>query len=152
MNVHVDIGRWSRKCPCLSTWVVKNAQNLFHVVCEWPLSALKWATIHHHRSRGCKTVTCQSWRSEKIALLTSRLLSKMEFESVQGRIFFGLPTLKGQSFEAPWPMMMNSGLFESPKSYLFALSLKISLAALLRYNILAQTIPISYMKWALLIL
>ena len=37
--VHVDIGRWSIKCPCLSTWggwVVKNGQNLVHVFCEWP--------------------------------------------------------------------------------------------------------------------
>ena len=35
--VHVDIGRWSIKCPCLSTWgrwVVKNGQNLVHMVCE----------------------------------------------------------------------------------------------------------------------
>ena len=42
MNVHVDIDRWLRKCPCLSTWgrwVVKNGQNLVHVVFEWPLVA-----------------------------------------------------------------------------------------------------------------
>ena len=35
--VHVDIGRWSIKCPCLSTlggWEVKNGQNLVHMVCE----------------------------------------------------------------------------------------------------------------------
>ena len=41
MNVHVDIGRWSMKCPCLSTWggwVVRKGQNLVHVVFERPLT------------------------------------------------------------------------------------------------------------------
>ena len=38
-------------------------------------------------------------------------------------------------------MMMNSDSFESPKSLLFALNLKNSIAALLRYVILAQTMP-----------
>ena len=40
MNVHVDIGRWSMKCPYLSTWggwVVRKGQNLVHVVFECPL-------------------------------------------------------------------------------------------------------------------
>ena len=35
----MDIGRWSKKCPCLSTWggwLVKKGQNFDHVVCEWP--------------------------------------------------------------------------------------------------------------------
>ena len=30
--------------------------------------AFEWATTHQHRSRGCKSVTCQSWRSERISL------------------------------------------------------------------------------------
>ena len=33
-------GRWSAKCPCLSTWgrwVVKKGQKYVHVVIEWPL-------------------------------------------------------------------------------------------------------------------
>ena len=37
INVHVDIGRWSKKCSYLSTlgrWVVKNGLNLVRVVCE----------------------------------------------------------------------------------------------------------------------
>ena len=38
---------------------------------------------------------------QKIALLTSCLLSKMGFEMYQGGIFFGLPTLKGHSFAVP---------------------------------------------------
>ena len=38
--------------------------------------------------------------------------------------------------------MMHSCLFDSPKPYLFALNLKNSIAALLRYVILAKTIPI----------
>ena len=29
---------------------------------------IKQATIHHHRSRGCKTETCQSRRSENFDL------------------------------------------------------------------------------------
>ena len=51
------------------------------------------------------------------------------------------PTLTGHSFEASQAIMMNSCSFES---HLFALNLKNSLAALLRYVILAQTIPIYY--------
>ena len=47
-------------------------------------------------------------------------------EPRQGRIFYGLPTLKGHSFVAASPMMMNSDSFESPKSYLFALYWKIA--------------------------
>ena len=41
MNVHMDIGRWSLIRPWTSTWggwVVKNGQNLVHMVIEWPLS------------------------------------------------------------------------------------------------------------------
>ena len=74
----------------------------FSVKCKqiW-LRAFKWATIHHNGSRGCKTVTCQSRRSEKIAFLTSSLLSKMGFVSVWGYIFFGHPTVKGHSFAYP---------------------------------------------------
>ena len=36
-KLYYSIGRWSRKCPCLSTWggLVKKGQNLVHVVCEW---------------------------------------------------------------------------------------------------------------------
>ena len=59
------------------------------------------------------TVVCnwdhtQSWRSEKITLLASHLFSKM------GWIIFGLPTLKGHNFAAPWPMMMNIGSYWKP--------------------------------------
>ena len=46
-------------------------------------------------------MTCQSWRSKKIALLAYHLLSKMEFELIRGQIFFGLPILKGHSLAAP---------------------------------------------------
>ena len=63
-----------------------------------------------------------------------------QFELYQGRIFFG------HSFAESWLMMINSGSFESPKSYMFALNLKNSIVALLRYVILAQTIPIYYIK------
>ena len=59
----------------------------------------------------------------------------MGFEMYQGGIFFELATLT---------LIMNSGSFESPKSYLFALNLKNSVAVLLMYVILAQTIPIYY--------
>ena len=39
------------------------------------LGAFKRATMHHHSPRGCKTVTCHIWMSEKIAL------------GIQGEIF-----------------------------------------------------------------
>ena len=39
-------------------------------------------------------------------------------------------------------MMMNSVSFESPMPYLFALNLKNSIVALLRYVIIAQAYPI----------
>ena len=29
------------------------------------VGAFKWATFHHHSSRGCKTVTSQSWRLKR---------------------------------------------------------------------------------------
>ena len=106
------------------------------------LRAFKWATIHDHRSRDCKTVTCQIWRSEKIALLVPRSLSKMGFGMVLGRIFFGLWSLKGHSFAAPWPMMMHSNSLESPKPYLFDHYLKNSITSLWRYVIFAQMNPI----------
>ena len=82
-------------------------------------------------------MTCQSWRSKKIALLIAHLLSKMGFEMYQGGIFFGPPTLKGHNFVAPRAMVMNSSSIESPKPYLFGNCLKKSITALLRYVILA---------------
>ena len=45
-------------------------------------------------SRGCKTVTCQSWSSKKIVMRCALLFSKKGFE-------FGPPTLKGHNFAAP---------------------------------------------------
>ena len=50
--------------------------------------------------QGAATLTCQSLRSEKIALLVTLLLSKKGFEWVKGQIFFGPPTLTGHSFSA----------------------------------------------------
>ena len=70
------------------------------------------------------------------------LLSEKGFKWVRGRIFFGPPTLTRHSLEAPWAMKMNSSSFESPKTYLFALEIKNSRVALLRYTIIAQTYPI----------
>ena len=105
------------------------------------LGAFKWATIHQHRSRGCKTVAYQSWRSEKIALLVALLLSKKGFQWVRVQIFFGPPTLTSHSFAAPWPTIMNSISFESPKPYMYALNLKQSIVPHLRCVILVQPNP-----------
>ena len=43
------------------------------------------------------------------------LHSKNGFEWVRGRISFGPPTLKRQSFAALWAMIMNSSSIEGPK-------------------------------------
>ena len=43
---------------------------------------------------------------------------------VGDQIFFGPPTLTGQSFAAPWAITMKSGWFERPKPYLLTLNLK----------------------------
>ena len=88
------------------------------------------AIYDHHSLRDCKTVTYQSWRSEKNALLVARLLSKRGFEWVQSRIFFGPPTLTGQSFAAFLPMIMHGSSFESTNPYLFVLNLKNSIASI----------------------
>ena len=85
-------------------------------------------------------MTCQSWRSERIALLASCLLSKIGFESVWGRIFFWTSNFERSHFCSPLPMIMKRGSFGSPKSYLFLL--KNYIAALFRCIILAQTNPI----------
>ena len=44
--------------------------------------------------RGCKTVTYQSWRSDKIALCNFRLLSKKWFNSTQARFFLDIQLWK----------------------------------------------------------
>ena len=56
---------------------------------------------------------------------------------------FKLPILTGHSFAAPWPMIMHSSSFQSPKPYPFGHYLKNSISALLRYVILAQSTSIS---------
>ena len=99
---------------------------LSYVLIEY-IEAFKWATFYYHSSRGCKTVTCQSWRSKKNLCLPRRPQSR----GPSGRILFRLPTLIGHSFAAPWVTMTKSGSFESPKPYQLALILKNSIAQLL---------------------
>ena len=91
-------------------------------------------------------MTCQSWRSEKIPFILALLLSKKEFDFAHAKTVFRPPTLSGHSFAA---MMLYSSSFESPKSHLFALNLKNSIASFLSYVILAQTNPIYVVlyKW-----
>ena len=79
------------------------------------LKTFKWATIHHHSSKGSKTVTCQSGKFEK----NSAARAIRVWPGFESPIFFGSPTLKSHSFGALWAMMMNSSSFEIPKSYLF---------------------------------
>ena len=52
--------------------------------------ALKWATIHYHRSRGCKSVTCQSWRSKKISLYSLFFLVKKGSNGSEVKSFLDL--------------------------------------------------------------
>ena len=66
--------------------------------------------------------------------------------------FFRSPTLIGHNFAAPWAMMMKSGSFESPKSYLLALNLKNSIVPLLTSVRTSWKVPIYYINRALLIL
>ena len=63
----------------------------------------------------------------------------LDFLSEKAKKIFRSPTLKSQSFAAPWGITMKSSSFESPKPYLFALSLRNSIEAFLKYVILAQT-------------
>ena len=70
----------------------------------------------------------------------SNLLNETSLEFKMSDSFFKPPTLTGHSFAAPWPMIMNSSSFESPKS------LKNSIIALLRYVISIQSTPIWYHK------
>ena len=92
------------------------------------LKTFKWATIHHHSSKGSKTVTCQSWKSEK----NSATWAIWVWPGVESPIFVGSPTLTGHSFGVLWAMMMNSSSFENPKSYLCRHYLRYSILALLR--------------------
>ena len=112
------------------------------------LGAFKSATIHHHSSKGSKTVTCQSWRSEK----NLRLNPWPHSNGPSSGILFRLSTFTGHSFGALWAIMMNSSSFESPKSYLFGHYLKNSSLVLLRYVILSWKVPIYYINGALMIL
>ena len=75
----------------------------------------KRATIHNHSSRGCKIMTCKSWRSKKVKLPPSNssqasqiYLIKCSLEPKISDFLFRHPTLIGHSFAAPWPMMMHS--------------------------------------------
>ena len=111
------------------------------------LRALKWTTVHHHSSRGCKIVTCQSWKSEKSFAMWVTLM----WSGLESWIFFRSPTLIGHNFAAPWAMMMKSGSFESPKSYLLALYLKNCIVPLLTSVRTSWKVSIHYINRALLI-
>ena len=116
------------------------------------LGAFKWATSHYHSLRGCKNVTCQSWNSEKNALCISLLFCKKGFENTRVRSFFRPPTLTGNSFVAPWAMMMKISSFESPKLYLLTLNSNNSKAVLLTIVRTSWKLPIYYINRVLMIL
>ena len=84
--------------------------------------AFKWASFHHHTSRGCNTVTCQSWRSNnKSDILDWRLvlLSKSDspdFTRTGVTPLFWTFNFDRLQFCSPLAMMMYS----SPKPYLYA--------------------------------
>ena len=105
-------------------------------MCKWIwLRVLKRAPPHHHRSKSCKTVTCQSWRSEKKSQILGPgyiLLSKFDF-CPRNLKFFWPPTLTGYNSAAPWAMMIYGSSFESPKPRLFVHYLINSIPALLRH-------------------
>ena len=93
-------------------------------------------------------MTCQSWKSEK----NSAARATRVWSGVESWIFFTSPTLIGHNFAAPWAMMMKSGSFESPKSYLLALNLKNSIVPLLTSVRTSWKVTIYYINRALLIL
>ena len=51
------------------------------------------------------------------------------------------PIFAGHSFAAPWAIMMHRSSIENIKPYLFAIDLKHSITAILRYEIFIQTNP-----------
>ena len=98
------------------------------------LGLSKRATMHTHSSRGCKSVTWQSWRFEKNCLAEQshiNSLSKKQGCDSLGRILFGPPTFSGNSLAASWAVIMHSSSNESPKQCSFALFLIKSVAAFL---------------------
>ena len=48
------------------------------------------SSIHYHRSRGCKSVTCQSWRSKKISLYSLFFLVKKGSNGSEVKSFLDL--------------------------------------------------------------
>ena len=56
--------------------------------------------------------------------------------------FYQTQTLTGHSFAAPCAILMKSSTFESPKSYLFALDLKDSIAALSTFVRMSGKVPV----------
>ena len=76
------------------------------------------------------------------------LLSKFDPAS---QVFWP-PTLTSHSFAVPWAMMMKSGSFENPMSYLLALNLKDCIEPLLASVRTSWRVPIYYITRGLLIL
>ena len=94
-------------------------------------------------SKGSKTVTCWSLKSEK----KSSERPTRVWPGVEFWIFFRSPTLTGHNFAASWAMMMKRDSFENLKSYWLALNLKNSIVPLL-----TSVRTIYYKNRALLIL
>ena len=80
------------------------------------------------------------------------LLCKKGFKWIQGWIFFRPPTLTSHSFAASWAIMMKSGSFKSPKSYLLALNFKNSIVTLLTSVRTSSKVQIYYINRVLMIL
>ena len=120
----------------------KCCYTLYQVKCKWiSLWAFKSATMYHHSSKGCKVLTCQSWRSKTNFKLQAKSRTYIIKHNLEPKIsdFFQPPNLTGLNFTVPRPMMMHSSSFESPKNYSFASHLIKSAAALLGHVILAQS-------------
>ena len=116
-------------------------------------------TVSLCRSKGCKTTSCQSSRSEKnpAARSTSNHTSAARIQcpddivwesnagrtrvvrgGPRGRIFFRSPTLTGSSSAALWPTETYSTSLKRSKPLLLTYSLSKSLASLTRHFIFIQ--------------
>ena len=82
------------------------------------IRSFKWGTVHSCRSRGCKNIRGQSWRSKKICQ-SSRTAGASVSNLAESAIPHWPPTLTSDIFSASWPTRKYSTSFERSDSCLF---------------------------------
>ena len=114
--------------PFASVWyeirVLWPNKNLLNVIPQpWTsgsiqiwIRSFKWGTVHSCKSRGCKNVWGQSWRSQSPTWPTR---TRCAWGWLNWQIFYQPPTLTFDIFAAYWPTRMQSTSFERSDSYLF---------------------------------